>query len=55
MRRERRDPAMARQVIPERGETPDLIATRHAVLLARSGRTLGTPYSLSQVVDERLV
>jgi len=30
MRRERRDPAMARQVIPERGETPDLISIRHA-------------------------
>jgi hypothetical protein len=31
MRRERRDPALARQMIPERGETPDLIPTRHAV------------------------
>jgi hypothetical protein len=30
VRRERRDPALARQVIPERGETPDLISTRHA-------------------------
>jgi hypothetical protein len=30
MRRERCDAAMARQVIPQRGETPDLISTRHA-------------------------
>jgi hypothetical protein len=31
MGRERRDAAMARQMIPERGETFDLILTRHAV------------------------
>jgi hypothetical protein len=31
MRRERRDAAMARQVIAECGETPDVIGTHHAV------------------------
>jgi len=31
MRRERRDAAAARQVTPERGETPDVIRTRQAV------------------------
>jgi hypothetical protein len=31
MRRERRDAAMARQVVPERRESPDVIRTRHAV------------------------
>jgi hypothetical protein len=46
VRGERRDSAMARQVIPERSETPDLIAKRHAI----SWLAVGAPWKRPDLV-----